>query len=408
MNRRKIAIIGGGLGGLSAGYFLSKRGDKVTIFEKENFLGGLAGGFKIEGENLEKLYHHFFKTDTELIELLKEVGLENKITWNKSSTALYWKNKMYPFNGAIDLLKFKPLSLIDKIRMGLVAIYLGLDNNWQKYEDKTAASWMEKAVGKRAYEVVWKPLLKGKFHRYYQDISMAWLWARIHTRGNSRGEPTDAKAMVGKEVLGYIDGGFEKLVERLAELIKINGGEIKPSVTIDRDISLDRATYDLVIDTRPDKDVEYLAAVDIVFSSEQSLSKFYWHNINDPKSPFIAFIQHTNLINKTNYNNKNVYYLGTYVPQDHKFLKMDEKKLVNQWFDYLKKIFPEFDKKLAKDISMFRFKSGQHIVSRKYKVKSYKVSDKVYRMNFAQIYPEDRGVNYAVKEAKKIVNIILF
>jgi len=400
MNRRKIAIIGGGLGGLSAGYFLSKRGNKVTIFEKEKFLGGLAGGFKIEGENLEKLYHHFFKTDTELIELLKEVGLENKITWNKSSTGLYWKNKMYPFNVAMDLLKFKPLRLIDKVRMGLVALYLGFDNNWKKYENKTAANWMKKAVGKRAYEVVWKPLLKGKFHRYYQDISMAWLWARIHTRGNSKNEK-------GEEVLGYIDGGFEILTERLAELIKKNGGEIKLKSEIKNIKDLEKE-FDLIIDTRPDKEVEYLAVVDIVFSSEQSLSKFYWHNINDPKSPFIAFIQHTNLINKINYNNKNVYYLGTYVPQDHEFLKMDEKKLVEKWFDYLKKIFPEFDKKLAKDISVFRFKSGQHIVSRKYKVKSYKVSDKVYRMNFAQIYPEDRGVNYAVKEAKKLVGIIKF
>ena len=94
---KKIALIGGGIGGLTAGYYLSKKGHRVTIFEKESFLGGLAGGFKMEGENLEKLYHHFFKTDKDLINLLKEVGLEKKIIWNKSSTGLYWKSKMYPF-----------------------------------------------------------------------------------------------------------------------------------------------------------------------------------------------------------------------------------------------------------------------------------------------------------------------
>lgn len=396
MNRRKIAIIGGGLGGLSAGYFLSKQGDKVMILEKENFLGGLVGGFKMEGENLEKLYHHFFRTDKYLIELLEEIGLGDKIVWNKNSTGLYWGNKMYPFNGAVDLLKFKPLSLVDKIRMGLVAIYLGMDNNWQKYESVSASDWMEKAVGKNGYEVVWKPLLQGKFHKYYKDISMAWLWARIHTRGNSKNEK-------GEEVLGYIDGGFEKMVERLAELINKNGGEIKLNSEVKNIKDLEK-DFDIIIDTRPDKEVEYLATVNIAFSSEQKLSKFYWHNINDPQSPFIAFIQHTNLVGTKNYQGKNIYYLGTYVPQDHEFLKMNEKKIVDQWFDYLKNIFPEFDKTKAENVSVFRFRSGQHIVSRKYKVKSYKVSDKVYKMNFAQIYPEDRGVNFGVREAKKLIS----
>ena len=363
-------------------------------------MGGLAGGFKIEGENLEKLYHHFFKTDTDLIELLKGVGLENKITWNKSSTSLYWKNKMYSFNGAVDLLKFKPLGLIDKFRMGIVALYLKYDNNWKKYESISASNWMKKAVGKNGYDVVWKPLLKGKFHKFYKDISMAWLWARIHTRGNSKNEK-------GEEVLGYIDGGFNKLTERLAELIRKNGGEIILQSVIDSEkFKKLEKDFDLIIDTRPDKDVEYLAAVDIVFSSERNLSKFYWHNINDPKSPFIAFIQHTNLVGNKKYNGKNVYYLGTYVPQDHEFLKMDEKKLVGQWFDYLKKIFPKFDRTKAENVSVFRFKSGQHIVKTNYVKPVYKVSEKVYKMNFAQIYPEDRGMNYAVKEARKLVKII--
>ena len=383
---KKIALIGGGIGGLTAGYYLSKKGHRVTIFEKESFLGGLAGGFKMEGENLEKLYHHFFKTDKDLINLLKEVGLEKKIIWNKSSTGLYWKSKMYPFNGAMDLLKFKPLGLVDKFRMGMAALYLGFDKNWQKYEDKTAVEWVKRWMGEKGYEVVWKPLLQGKFHKYYKDISMAWLWARIHTRGNSKNEK-------GEEVLGYIDGGFEILVDRLADLIEDNSGEIKLKNEI-RDTKDLEKNFDLVIDTRPDKEV----------SSDQSLSEYYWHNINDSKSPFLAFIQHTNLVGRGKYNNKNIYYLGAYVPQDHEFLEMDEKKLINQWFDYLKKIFPGFDKTRAKNMSVFRFKSGQHIVSRKYKVKSYKVNEKVYRMNFAQIYPEDRGINFGIREAKKITS----
>jgi protoporphyrinogen oxidase len=398
MNRRKIAIIGGGIGGLTAGYFLMKKGYKITVFEKEDFLGGLAVGFKIEGENLERLYHHFFKTDVELIDLLKEIGLENKITWNKSSTGLYWKNKIYPFNGVMDLLKFKPLSLVDKLRMGLAALWLEYDKNWQKYEKILAYKWMQKRVGKEAYKVVWEPLLKGKFDKDYKKISMAWLWARIHTRSNSK----DKK---GHEILGYLDGGFDKLTERLAKLIEKDGGEIKLNSEIKniRDLEND---FDLIIDTRPVKEVKYLAAIDIVFSSEQSLSKYYWHNINDSKSPFIAFIQHTNLVGAKNYNGKNVYYLGTYISQKSKYFRMSDKGIEYEWLDYLRNIFPKFDRKKIREIKVFKSKTAQHIVVPSYKVPSYKVSRNRYRLNFAQIYPQDRGINYAVKEAKKLVKII--
>jgi len=398
MKARKIAIIGGGLGGLVSGYLLSKQGNKVTIFEKENFLGGLVGGFEMEGLNLEKTYHHFFRTDTDLIGLLKEIGLEKNILWNKNSTGLYWNGKMYPFLGAIDLLRFKPLGLTDKLRMGLVAIYLQYDNNWQKYEKITAVDWMKKTVGKRAYEVVWKPLLKGKFDDVYDKISMAWLWARIHTRGNSKDEQ-------GNESLGYIKGGFEILVERLAELIKINEGKINLNTEVKNIKDLEKG-FDLIIDTRPAKEIDYLGMINVVFSSKQSLSPYYWHNINDINSPFVALLQHTNLVDKSNYNNKHIYYMGTYLSQNHKYFNWSDKEIEKEFLDYLKKIFPTFDKKQIEEIKVFRFKYAQHIVTTNYKIPSYKVSEKVWQMNFAQIYPQDRGMNFAIKEAKKLVRAI--
>lgn len=399
MKASKIAIIGGGLGGLVSGYLLSKQGNNITIFEKENFLGGLVGGFKMEGSNLEKTYHHFFRTDTDLMELLEKIGLKKNILWNKNSTGLFWKGKMYPFLGAIDLLRFEPLGLVDKLRMGLVALYLQYDKNWQKYEKVTAVDWMEKAVGRRAYEVVWKPLLKGKFDDVYDKISMAWLWARIHTRGNSKDEQ-------GRESLGYIDGGFEKLIERLAELIKKNGGKIKLNTEIKNIKDLEKE-FDLIIDTRPAKNINYLGMMNVVFSSKQSLSPYYWHNINDTDSPFVALLQHTNLIDKSNYNNKHIYYLGTYLSQNHKYFSWSDEKIEKEFLDYLVKIFPNFDKKQIEEIKVFRFKYAQHIVTTNYKTPNYKISNKIWQLNLAQIYPEDRGMNFAVKEAKKLVKAII-
>ena len=355
------------------------------------------GDFELSGTKIEKTYHHIFKTDKEIIDLINELNLQDKLKWHKSSVGLYYDGKMYPFMGAVDLLKFNKLDLVAKFRLGMVYLWLKSDNNWQKYENVTAVNWMEKWAGKQAFEVIWKPLLKGKFHEYYNKVSMAWLWARIHIRGGSTNEK-------GEEVLGYLDGGFGQIIERLAK----NIDEIKLNYEIDdKKLKELEKEFDLLIDTRPVKNVDYIGAVDLVFSTKQNLSKYYWHNINDLNSPFLALIQHTNLIDKENYNGNHIYYLGTYVPQDHDYFKVDDKSIKIDFFEYLKKIFPNFEEKLVKETKIFKFKYAQHIVSRKYKVPSYKVKENYYQLNFAQIYPEDRGINFAVKEAEKLVKEII-
>ncbi|MPN08098.1 hypothetical protein SDC9_155375 [bioreactor metagenome] len=299
----------------------------------------------------------------------------------------------------MDLLKFKPLNILEKFRMGMVAMWLKYDKNWQKYENILAYDWMKKMIGDKPYKVVWEPLLKGKFDDIYKKISMAWLWARIHTRGNSTNEE-------GKEVLGYLDGGFELLTKKLAEKIKSKGGKIVLNTEVDNIEKL-KKEFDLIIDTRPIKEVDYLGTVNVVFSSNQNLGKYYWNNINDLKSPFVALLQHTNLVGTKKYNNKHIYYLGTYISQKSKYFKWSDKQIIDEWLGYLPKVFPKFDCKQINQINVFKFKNAQHIVTTNYKVPDYKVDDKVYRLNFAQIYPQDRGMNYAVNEAKKLVKDLL-
>lgn len=390
--QKKVAIIGAGIGGLTAGYELSKKGYDVTVFEKEKEYGGLLAGFEMEGADLEKVYHHIFKTDEDVIGLIQELGLGNKLKWHKSSTGIYSNGKFYPFNGAIDLLKFGELDLVSKFRLGLVYLWLKFDTGFSKYENITAADWMEKWAGKKAYDVIWKPLLKGKFHEYYSKVSMAWLWARIHTRGGSKNDK-------GEEVLGYIDGGFGLIIKKLLNKVKVINKEITNIKELED-------KFDLVIDTRPIKGIDYIGAVDVVFSSEQNLSPYYWHNINDLNSPFLALIQHTNLMGNKNYSGKYIYYLGTYVPQNHEYFKMSDEKIFREFFDYLKKIYLKFDEKQIREKKVVRMKSAQHIVTKNYKVPEYKIGKNLYQLNFAQIYPEDRGINFAVKEAKKLVKLI--
>lgn len=432
MKKIKVAIIGGGLTGLVTAYKLAKNGHDVSILEKGSDLGGLMSGFEINGTSLEKAYHHIFRTDKYIINLVNELGLEDKLIWNESSIGLYYDGNLYPFVTPIDLLKFKPLDIISKIRLGLVGIYLQKTKNWKKFIDVSAVKWLEKWCGKKGYKVVWEPLLKGKFHDYYHNVSMAWMWARIHTRANSK-----VKGEV-KEKLGYLEGGFEIISKALEKNIKKNKGKIilntnieniietngKVKITIhgeeklfDKVIAcipssvlsrlIDQNKYNIYIDKL--NNIDYLGSVMLIFSSKQCLSKYYWHNINDCKSPFLAFIQHTNLIDKSNYNNEHIYYLGAYLPHDHKYFKWSDEKIQKEFFDYLNKIFPKFDQKQISSKHIFKLIDAQHVVDVNYKSKilDYQTPiNNLYLSNFSQIFPEDRGVNFAVREGCKISELV--
>ncbi len=414
---KSVCIIGAGLGGLVLGYRLLKKGYKVDILEKSDKIGGLAAGFEFNGTHLEQAYHHIFKTDTDILELCDELKLDNKLRWLKSSVAIVNQNGLQSFAGPTDLLKFNGLNFFDKLRMGLVTVWLQHDRNYHKYNKMSAAKFMKKYCGVRAYQVIWEPLLRGKFGNDYEKVSMAWLWARIHTRGNSKDKDG--------EKLGYFDGGFEVLVKKLCDEIKKMDGNIKKKQEIgDNQFTGLRKKYDKIIFTGPNSafaklisgqeetepkyvhellKTKYLGAICMVFSTKQKLSPYYWHNVNNQDSPFLAMIEHTNLVSAKNYEDEEVYYLGKYMDmQDPKFLASDE-KIKEEWFKYLAKIFPEFNSKKVFKKWIFKFKNAQHLVEIGYRPLAYKTPLKnVYLMNFAQIFPEDRGTNFAVAEANKL------
>ena len=432
---KHIAIIGAGYTGMVAAMRLAEAGYRVTILERGQTIGGLASDFVVEGASLERAYHHLFKTDTHIRRMAKELGIDDKLKWHDSAQSLYYGGKLYPFKGALDLIRFKPLKFHNRIRAGLVVLYLQRSKNWQKLQHVTAYEWMKKAGGKQVAEVIWEPLLKGKFDEYYDKVSMAWLWARIHIRAQSRES--------GGEKLGYFDGGFQVFTDALVTRLKELGIDVQTGVeiaslgnTTDKRVVITLAdkktrTYDACIATTPSyvfaklieknkvikpsylkklNSIKYLGARLLIFSSTQEISPYYWHNINDLDLPFLVFIHHTKLIDKKAYNNKYIYYIATYVPHDHKLFTCNDDELEKLWFGSLQKVFPHFDKNKVREKHFFRFANAQHIVQGDYSkvIPDYSTPlSNVYLSNFSQIYPEDRGTNYAIREGEKIANIIL-
>lgn len=216
----KVAVVGGGFTGLSAAKKLLESGHSVDVYEKGSRLGGLANSIEMENTKLEIFYHHIFTSDHEVQELIKEFGLSDDLVWLESKMGFFVENEIYEFGTPISLIKFKPLNFIDKIRFGVSVIRLQLINDWKALESITAKEWLLQNAGEKVYKVCWEPLLKSKFGKKHDQISMAWFWGKIKLRGSTRSE---AKT---KEQLGYMMGSFEKLGEKLTEKITSLGAKL--------------------------------------------------------------------------------------------------------------------------------------------------------------------------------------
>lgn len=434
VEEQRVAVIGGGYTGLVAAVRLAEAGLGVTLFEASPTLGGLAGGFSIEGAPLEKAYHHIFRTDTAIIAMANELGVGDRLQWFESRQAMYYGGRMYPFAGARDLLRFSPLHFHNRIRAGAVALYLQFNKRWEGYASQTALAWMRRAAGKQVTEVIWEPLLRGKFHRYYDSVAMSWLWARIHVRANSK-----QKGEL-KEKLGYFSGGFEVFTKALVDRLNELGVEVRTSAPIES-IESDESGVSvihggtreryaaciatvpsaafsrLIADTVTDQSyldqlasIRYLGARLLIFSSEQQLSDAYWHNINDVDLPFVVFISHTQLVGTSAYGGKHVYYVATYVTMDDNIFTCPDDDLETIWFEGLASVFPDFDASAIREKHHFRFANAQHVVGSDYRASIPAKATPlphVFLSNFSQIYPEDRGTNFAVRDGEAIAGLAL-
>ncbi len=434
----KVGIIGAGAAGLTAAYELSKHGHKAIIFEEAPFLGGQASTIDVEGSRLEKGYHHWFTNDTNIIQLTEELGLGEQIRWIDSTVATLCEGEIYDFVTPMDLLKFKPLKFFERLRLGLVTLYLQRQRNYHKYESISAEKWLKQHVGAGGYEKFWEPMLRGKFGEvYYKEISMAWVWGKIQTRVKSR-----SKNMV-REKLGYPVCSFGEIFDVLADRIRQSSGEVHLSTKVSKIITSgntatgltvasgslqSQENFDAIIATTPSyvipklldglpdnylsklKQVEYLGAVLLILLLDRPLSSVYWLNIADRTIPFVAAIEHTNLLGPEYYAGNHIVYLSNYLTADDPLFVMSEDELLSEYMPHIKKINPEFDPSWIKKVFHQRVSAAQPIISVDYqkRIPQHQTPfDNLYLANTTQIYPEDRGTNYSVKMGKAIAEQVM-
>lgn len=428
----KVAIIGAGYSGLTIAKELEKNGQEVTIFEKNDYVGGMVDTVEICGTRLEKYYRHIFKSDKEAIKLIKEMGLENELIWPATKMGYLTNKRPYLFGTPISLLKFKPLNFIQKLRFGFNVIHIKLINDYKELEKVTAEKWLKDRIGEKVYSQVWEPLLISKFGEKKDKISMAWLWGKIKLRSTS--------STTEGEQLGYIKGSYQRLTDRLYKYLVEKGIEIKLKTKIQ---SIEKVNekyiikyqdnneqkFDIVISTINYKDfvkifdrfitenekeklekVNYTSARTMMIVADKSFSPFYWLNIGDNDIPFGGIIEHTNFIDKSNYENNHILYISNYMTEDNKLYNVSKEELLKEYMKSLTKINKEFTMENIKDYYVFDEKYAQPIIECNYS--EYIMDDKlekerIYLCTMPQIYPEDRGMNYAIRLGSKVANEVL-
>lgn len=433
----RIGIIGGGILGLTAAHELLKQGLEVTIYEAAPEVGGQAGTFQVGPARLEKGYHHLFHDDTDLMGLLDEFGLSGRLQWLRSKMGLFYNGKVYPFGTPLSLLTFTPFNLVDRLRFGLLVLYLQRTKGWQQFEGITAKEWILKWGGRHIFDVVWGPLLRGKFGDFADQVSMTWFWGKIYLRGRSRGR------LLQEELLGYIDGSWQVLIDAMERAILEKGGQILTSTRVRRiltsqgrvsgleaqssDGQISEQKLDAIIATiaspfiaqlSPDlpqeyrdrlTNTQYQAIVCVTLILKRALSDIYWTNISDPTMPFVGAIEQTNFIPPETYGGRHILYLSNYVAQGSRLTKLSPEEILAEYLPSLRRINPAFREDWVEEYRFFRDFAGQPVIGTNYSQRLLPHRTPLsglYLANTTQIYPEDRGTNYSARLGKQVAKVI--
>jgi protoporphyrinogen oxidase len=364
-----IAIVGGGIAGLAAAYRLQQQGESVHVYEGSGDVGGLAATYETAGDRIEKYYHHLSKTEETIVELIEELGLGDDLQWPIGGDAYYVDGVVYPLDTIWEIAAYPHMSLYDKFRLGMLV--LGVDwrggvptfgsyERLEDYEEVPIREFIVEHTTPGVYENFFEPLLEAKFGSRKDDVSAAWLLGRVRFRGERdllRGEP-----------LGYLDGGFGRLLDALVaavgeEHITTNARVTDVEMTdgsvagIEVDAAEgggeERDVDGVVVATMPDVletltgyecDIDFQGTVCSVVSMEASLTDTYWLNIAD-EAPFGALIEHTNYVDESHYGGEHLLYVPKYVQStEDDVWQMDDEAVESLWLEGIEDLFPDFDR----------------------------------------------------------------
>jgi protoporphyrinogen oxidase len=430
----KIVILGGGLTGLTAAYYLSKTNNEITVLEKGERFGGLASGFKKPGWNwdLERTYHHIFNNDSSILSLANEIKFHSFIFSTPTTSSLFGEKnnyRIFPVDSPKDFLLLPEITFFSKLRAGFTIVLLKITPHLPILDRMSSSEFLRKTMGSEVWSVLWERLFRNKYGKYAEKILASFIWARIHKR---------------TQKLGYPTGGFQTFIDTLVETNKQKNVSLFSSTSIEKvqkngsiyevrtknekgeericaaDMIISTLPYPITCNTMEDvlgveyvreqKKRKYLFAVNLILKTKQPiLEKTYWLNISAKDVPIMCVVQHTNFVDSKQYGGEKICYIAWYVDHDDPLLSMNEKEVFNFVLPHLKNINPNLNE-TPEIVALFKAPFAQPIFDKEFVAisRSFDTPAKnVYVANMDMTYPFDRGTNYAVQLGKDVSNFIL-
>lgn len=363
MNPRKHAVLGAGPMGLICALELLKQGQSVDIYERDDRIGGMSATFDFDGLAIERYYHFICKTDQPLFDLLREVGIEDRLRWVDTKLGLFCDGRLYAWGTPLALLRFNKIGWIDKLRYVAHVMFTLRINDWRALDKVNALDWLKRWVGARNYRVLWQRLLQLKFFEYSDRLSAAWLGTRIKRVGLSR------RNML-QESMGYLEGGSKILLDALVKRVEELGGRIHLGCGVERVNAIDghvrgivvngeEIVTDVVLSTAPipyvprlvpDLPEDFVAriraivnipVVCVILKLKQQFTPYFWMNICDERIDTPGIIEYSNL---NPCNGANIVYAPYYMPATHPKFARDNSVFIEETLGYLERINPEFSR----------------------------------------------------------------
>ena len=434
IRKKKWAIVGGGMLGMTLAHRLASNDNEVSLIEAGKNVGGLASAWKLDEIVWDKFYHVILLSDTHLLKILKEIGLEKELNWVETKTGFYTDGKLYSMSNSLEFLKFPPLNLIDKIRLGFTIFYASKIKSWEKLEQISVENWLKKLSGKNTFQKIWLPLLRAKLGENYKKTSAAFIWATIQRMYAAR------RSGLKKEMFGYVSGGYARILEKFKDTLIDESVKIKTEHAVKKIESIENGKvliqyvnneeeiFDNVIvtasspiakkicpqlssDEKSKMDsIQYLGVICASIILKKPISNYYVTNITELDIPFTGIIEMSALVDKKHFNGNSLIYLPKYIsPED-------------EWFNYsdtdieeifLKKLLKMYPKISVNDILSFKVSRAKYVfalstINYSQNLSPIDTSIKgIYIVNSSHIVNGTLNVNETVQLAERAMKLML-
>lgn len=410
----RIAVVGGGLMGITLAYHLSAAGHTVTVYEASSNLGGLATALDFEGCSVDRFYHTILSSDLSMQRLIEACDLQDRLHFVATKQGFYDEGTLYPFNTPIDFIRFPALNIFQRFRFGLQIIAASFENDWRRMEEIPVERWLKRISGEGVWHKVWLPLLRAKFDTLGTEIPATYIWARLRRMLGTR------KGVTSTEMMCYLEGGYHALLKAMIAISEERGVTFCTNTPVE-EILIDKGQAcgirtadgtvpcELVLSTLP-SDVfarlipgapenyrqmllkqQYLSVLCPILILRHRLSPYYVVNISDASIQFTAVVETTNLIDPRYVSDHHLVYLPRYLAPDSDMLTWSDERVEQEWMRQVRQMFPDFDES---QVTAFLVQRARHVEP----LRPLGTTDEIptmetpvrclYLVNTAMVYPD--------------------